>query len=52
MVDREAFVPQFVLDATIAVTTLVLCMYGLDSLALVGIAVGLLLDVVVVCGAG
>lgn len=52
VVDREAFVPQFVLDATIAVTTLVLRMYGLDSLALVGVAVGLLLDVVIVCGAG
>lgn len=52
MVDREAFVLQLVLDATVAVASFVLCMYGLDSLALVGIAVGLLLDVVVVCGAG
>jgi len=52
VIDHEAFVPQLILDTSVAVTALVFRMYGFDSLALVGVAVVLLLDVVVVCRAG
>lgn len=52
VVDREALVPQFVPYATVAVTALVMGVYGPDPLALFRIAVRLFTDVVVVCGAG
>ena len=47
-----ALVPELGHDAPIAVAAPVLCMHGLDPAALVGIAVGPLAQVVVVCGAG
>lgn len=52
VVDREALVPQFIPYATVAVTALVMGVYGPDPLALFRIAVRLFTDVVVVCGAG
>ena len=52
VVDCEALVPQFVPDAAVAVAAPVFRVYGLDPPALVGVAVGLFPDVVVVRGAG
>ena len=47
-----ALVPELGHDAAVAIATLVLGVYGLDSLAHDGVAVGAILEVVVVRGAG